>query len=136
MWTRSLALLAMISIAAPAAHAQTSTGTAAQQSPQADAFLAYEQALIDGGLDAAVPHMTPEKLADLKGMAEMFGQDGFNEFLARMRGGAKGEARRMQITSVAVNGDYAVLEARDDPNTVTEQHLARTPDGWKVGVRR
>jgi hypothetical protein len=37
--------------------------------------------------------MTPEKLADLKGMAEMFGEEGFNEFLARMRGGAQGEGR-------------------------------------------
>lgn len=128
--TATLALLV-----ATTAEAQTLTGEAARKSPQADAFLAYEHALIEGGLKAAIPYMTSAKLADLKGMAEMFGEEGFNEFLARMRGGAQGEARRKQIMSVAIDGDHAVLEARDDPNTVTEQHLDRTKDGWRVGVR-
>lgn len=120
---------------ASAAGAQTLKGEAARKSPQADAFLAYEHALIEGGLKAAIPYMTPEKLADLKGMAEMFGEEGFNEFLARMRGGAQGEARRKQIMSVAIDDDHAMLEARDDPNTITEQHLDRTREGWKVGMR-
>jgi len=127
------AMLALV--AATAAEAQTLTGEAARKSPQADAFLAYEHALIEGGLEAAIPYMTPAKLADLKGMAEMFGEDGFNQFLDRMRGGAQGEARRRQIMSVAIDGGHAVLEARDDPNTVTEQHLDRTKEGWKVSVR-
>ncbi|MGO4562683.1 hypothetical protein [Rhizobiales bacterium 3FA27D7] len=130
-----LAMAILTLFVASAAGAQTLKGEAARKSPQADAFLAYEHALIEGGLKAAIPYMTPEKLADLKGMAEMFGEEGFNEFLARMRGGAQGEARRKQIMSVAVDGDHALLEARDDPNTVTEQHLDRATDGWKVGLR-
>ncbi len=130
-----LAMAILTLFVASAAGAQTLKGEAARKSPQADAFLAYEHALIEGGLKAAIPYMTPEKLADLKGMAEMFGEEGFNEFLARMRGGAQGEARRKQIMSVAVDGDHALLEARDDPNTVTEQHLDWATDGWKVGLR-
>jgi hypothetical protein len=125
----------LILLVATTAGAQTLAGEAAWKSPQADAFLAYEHALIEGGLKAAIPYMTAAKFADLKGMAEMFGEDGFNEFLARLRAGAQGEARRKQIMSVAIEGNHAVLEARDDPNTVTEQHLDRTKDGWKVGVR-
>ena len=129
----AMAILALF--VASAAGAQTLKGEAAQKSPQADAFLAYEHALIEGGLKAAIPYMTPEKLADLNGMAEIFGEEGSNEFLARMRGGAQGEARRRQIMSVAIDGDHAVLEARDGPNTTTEQHLDRTRDGWRVGLR-
>jgi hypothetical protein len=131
----NLATTAVVLFVSTAAAGQTLTGEAAHKSPQADAFLAYEHALIEGGLEAAIPYMTPAKLADLKGMAEMFGEDGFNQFLGRMRGGAQGEARRKQIMTVAIDGDHAVLEARDDPNTVTEQHLDRTTDGWKVSVR-
>lgn len=130
-----LATATLAILVATTAGAQTLTGEAARRSPQADAFLAYEHALIEGGLKAAIPYMTAEKLADLKGMAEMFGEEGFNEFLDRMRGGAQGEARRKQIISITVHGDHAVLEARDDPNTVTEQHLDKTKDGWKVGMR-
>lgn len=117
------------------AFAQTITGAQAQKSPQAEAFLAYEKALIAGGLDAAKPHMTPAKLEELNGMKKMFGDDGFKQFLDKMRGGAQGEARRQQIQKVEVKGDRAVLEARDSPNAVTVQHLARMKDGWKVTVR-
>ncbi|WP_292610203.1 hypothetical protein [Nitrobacter sp. 62-13] len=122
-------------LVATTAGPQTLTGKATRKSPQADALLAYEHALIEGGLKAAIPYMTSEKLTDLKGMAEAFGEDGFNEFLDRMRGGAQGEAQRKQIMSVAIDGDHAVLEVRDKANTVPEQHLDRTKDGWKVGTR-
>lgn len=117
------------------AVAQTITGAQAQKSPQAEAFLTYEKALIAGGLDAAKPHMTPAKLEELNGMKKMFGEEGFKQFLDKMRGGAQGEARRQQIQKVEVKGDRAVLEARDSPNAVTVQHLARTKDGWKVTIR-
>lgn len=56
---RMFAVLAAIALAVPASHAQTLTGAQAQKSPQAEAFLAYEKALIAGGLDAAAPYMTP-----------------------------------------------------------------------------
>lgn len=133
---RSCAMLFAMALLIPAACAQTLTGVRAQKSPQANAFLAYEKALIAGGLDAARPYMTAEKIDDLQGMARTFGDAGFQEFLDRMRSGAQGEARRRQIEKVEVNGDTAVLEARDDPHSVTVQYLARTRDGWKVSVRR
>lgn len=133
---RLFAVLAAIALLVPASHAQTLTGAKAQKSPQADAFLAYEKALIAGGLDAARPYMTPAKVDDLQGMAAAFGEEGFKQFLDRMRSGAQGDARRKQIEKVEVSGDYAVLEARDGPHAVTVQHLAKTADGWKVSVRR
>lgn len=80
--------------------------------------------------------MTAAKLDNLKGMAKMFGDDGFKQFLDRMRKGAQGDARREQIFKVEVQGDHAMLEARDSPNAVTVQHLDKTQDGWKVGVKR
>lgn len=133
---RLLATLALLALAAPASHAQTLKGVQAQKSAQADALLAYESAMIAGGLEAARPYMTPEKLEDLNGMLKSFGEDGFNQFLARMRGGAKGEARRKQIELVEVKGNQAMLEARDSPNAITVQHFAKTADGWKVDIRR
>lgn len=133
---RVFAILVTIIAFAPASFAQTLTGAAARKSPQADAFLAYEKALIAGGLDAARPTMTAAKVDDLQGMARAFGEDGFKQFLDRMRSGAQGEARRKQIEKVTVTGDYAVLEARDGPNAVTVQHLAKTSDGWKVSVKQ
>ena len=133
---RVFAILAVLALAVPASHAQTLTGAQAQKSPQAEVFLAYEKGLIAQGIDGARPHMTPEKLEDLKSMVKHFGEEGFKQFRDKMRAGAQGEARRKQIEKVEVKGDYAVLEARDSPNVVTEQHLVKTKDGWKVGVRR
>ena len=135
---KSIRVLAAVALAAmaAAAHAQALSGAQAQKSPQAEAFLAYEKALIAGGLEAAGAHMTPAKMDDLKGMAKMFGDDGFKQFLDRMRSGAQGEARRKQIFKVEVKGEHAVLEARDSPNAVTVQHLGKSKDGWKVDVKR
>ena len=130
-----LAAVAAVAAFAPAGQAQTLTGAKAQKSAQADAFLAYEKALIAGGLDAARPYMTAAKVDDLQGMAKAFGEDGFKQFLDRMRSGAQGEARRKQIEKVEVKGDYAVLEARDGPHAVTVQHLQKMADGWKVSVK-
>ena len=87
-------------LVAPVANAQTLTGSKAQKSPQADAFLAYEKALLAGGLEAATPTMTADKVADLKSMIQAFGDEGFKQFLDRMREGAQGEARRKQIEKV------------------------------------
>ena len=131
-----LALLAALAFVPPAACAQTLIGAQAQKSPQAEAFLAYEKAVSSEGIEGARPYMTPEKVADLQSMVKMFGADGFKQFQDKMRAGAQGEARRKQIEKVDVKGDYAVLEARDSPNVVTEQHLLKTKDGWKVHVRR
>jgi hypothetical protein len=133
---RVLAVLAAVALAIPSSHAQTLTGTQARKSAQADAFLAYEKALLAGGLDAAQPYMTAAKFDELNGMLKTWGEDGFKQFLDRMRGGAQGEARRKQIEKVGLTGGYAVLEARDSPQVLTVQHLTKTKDGWQVDVRR
>ncbi len=133
---RLFAILALLVLASPASRAQILRATQAQKSAQADALLAYENALVSGGLDAARPHMTPEKLDDLNAMRQSFGEDGFKQFLDRIRGGARDMARRKQIEKVEVNGDKAVLEARDGPHSLTLQYLAKTKDGWKVDIRR
>lgn len=132
---RVVALCTWYAFLAPAAQAQVLKAAQAQKSPQAEAFLAYEAALLAGGLESARPHMTPAKVADLEGMRQAFGEEGFKQFLDRMRSGAKGEARRKQIEKVEVSGDHAVLEARDGPNAVTVQYLDRTKAGWKVSVK-
>jgi hypothetical protein len=80
--------------------------------------------------------MTAAKLNDLKGIARMFGDDGFKQLLDRMREGAQGDGRRKQIFKVEVQGDHAVPEALDSPNAATVQHLDKTQDGSKVGVKR
>ena len=129
-------VLAAIALALPASHAQILTGAPAQKSPQAEVFLAYSKALIGQGIDAASAYMTPEKLAEMKGMLKQFGEEGFREFQAKMRNEPQGEARRKQIEKVEVKGDHAVLEARDGPGVVSVAHLVRTKDGWKIGVRR
>ena len=82
------AVLAAIALAVPLSHAQTLTGAQAQKSPQAEVFLAYEKGLIAQGMDGARPHMTPEKLEDLKSMVKHFGEEGFKQFQDKMRGGA------------------------------------------------
>jgi hypothetical protein len=135
---RVCAFLAAIALAVTASHAQTITGAQAQKSPQAEAFLAYEKALIAGGLDTASPHMTPEKLDEMKGMVKQYGEDSFKQFLNQMRGGAQGEARRKQIEKVETKGEHAVLKMRERPSdaAVSVVPLARTKDGWKVDVRR
>lgn len=69
-------------------------------------------------------------------MLKTWGEDGFKQFLDRMRSGAQGEARRKQIEKVEVTGGYAVLEARDSPQVLTVQHLTKMKDGWQVDVRR
>ena len=135
---RVFSLLAAIALAvfSFSSHAETLTGVQAQKSAPANAFLDYEKALLAGGLDAARPYMTPEKVDDLNSMVKNWGEDGFKQFLDRMRSGAQGEARRKQIEKVEIKGDYAVLEARDSPNAITVQYFARTKDGWKVSVKR
>ena len=132
---RLSAILVLLVLVAQASQAQVLRAAQAQKSAQADALLAYENALISGGLDAARQHMTPEKLDDLNGMRQSFGENGFKQFLDRMRRGARDMARRKQIETVEVNGDYAVLEARDGPHSLTLQYLAKTKDGWKVDIR-
>jgi len=130
-------LLAVALLVLPAiGRAETLTGAAAQASPQADVFLDYEKAMVAGGIDAAKVWMTPAKVEELNGMVAAFGPAGFEQFRGRMRAGAQGPARRKQIEKVTVDGDHAVLEARDDKTTMTEMHLTRTKDGWKIDVRR
>jgi len=67
------------------AMAQTLTGASAQKSAQADVFLLYENALIDGGLDAAAKHAAPSKVKENQEMLKAFGADGFKRCRRRRR---------------------------------------------------
>ena len=115
------------------AGSNTLTGEQARKSPQAEVFLAYEKALLWQGIDAAGAYMTAERLAGMKAQVKQFGEDGFKQMQAeRRKSTPQGEARRKQIEKVVVDGDKAVLEARDGPNSVDEVRLAKTKDGWKI----
>lgn len=91
---RAFAILALLVLAHSVSYAQTLTAGLAQKSAQADAFRPYEKALIACGLDTARAYMTSEKLS---GMLKSSGEDGFKQFLYRMRGGARDLPRRKQI---------------------------------------
>lgn len=137
------ALATLLGVSTMTAHAQkpgprTLTGAEAQKSAQADVFLAYEQALLSGGIDAASKYMTPGRLADMKDMVKQFGEDGFKEFQARQRQETpQGEARRKQIQKVMVDGDSAVLEAQTKQKGILDEvRLVKTKDGWKIGKGR
>jgi hypothetical protein len=119
--------------------AQTLTGAAAQKSPQADVFLLYENALIDGGLDAAAKHAAPSKVKENQEMLKAFGADGFKQMQAAKKAARLPEAqRRAQIKKVEVKGDYAYLEAESERKGVLDvAGFEKTADGWKVApVRR
>ena len=129
--------------AAGAAHAQgakqTLTGAAAQKSAQADVFIAYENALIDGGLDAAAKHAAPSKVKENQEMLKAFGAPGFEQMRAeKKKARLPPEQRRRQITKVEVSGDYAYLEAESEKKGVLDvAGFEKTADGWKVApVRR
>jgi len=67
------------------AMAQTFTGASAQKSAQADVFLLYENALIDGGLDAAAKHAAPSKVKENQEMLKAYGRHGFEQMRAEKR---------------------------------------------------
>ena len=125
--------------ASPPASAQTLSGAAAQKSPQADVFLLYENALIDGGLDAAAKHAAPSKVKENQEMLKAFGRHGFEQMRAEKRKARlPPEQRRQQIRKVEVTGDYAYLEAESERKGVLDvAGFEKTADGWKVApVRR
>jgi len=119
--------------------AQVLTGGAAQKSPQADVFLLYENALIDGGLDAAAKHAAPSKVNENQEMLKAFGADGFKQMQAAKKAARPPDAeRRKQIRKVEVKGHYAYLEAESERKGVLDvAGFEKTADGWKVApVRR
>jgi ketosteroid isomerase-like protein len=131
-------VVSLMAAGAPAS-AQTLTGAAAQKSPQADVFLLYENALIDGGLDAAAKHAAPSKVKENQEMLKAFGADGFKQMQAAKKAARLPEAeRRKQIRKVEVKGDYAYLEAESERKGVLDvAGFEKTAEGWKVApVRR
>lgn len=125
--------------AASEAQAQTLTGAAAQKSPQADVFIAYEEALLDGGLEAADKYMSPAKRDEVKEMIKAYGMHGFKQMQAeKRRTRVPPEERRKRIQKVEVSGDYAYLEAATERKGVLDAAaFLKTADGWKVTpVRR
>jgi hypothetical protein len=112
---------------------QTLTGAQAQTSPQADAFLAFEKALLTEGIDPAGPHMTPERLASYKEMLKKSGEAAFKDFQARrLKTTPVGDPRRKQIERLIVDGDYAFLIVQDGPKDTDRIPLAKIGSGWKV----
>jgi hypothetical protein len=138
--TRTRALVAFSLLAASlATSAQTLTGAAAQKSAQADVFLLYENALIDGGLDAAAKHAAPSKVKENQDMLKAFGAAGFEQMrAAKRKARLPPEQRRRQISKVEVSGDYASLEAESERKGVLDvAGFEKTAEGWKVApVRR
>jgi len=136
----ALLLVSVMSAALPAAaKAQMLTGAAAQKSAQADVFIAYENALIDGGLDAAAKHAAPSKVKENEEMLKAFGALGFEQMRAeKKKARLAPEERRRQIRKVEVKGDYAYLEAESERKGVLDvAGFERTAAGWKVApVRR
>ncbi|MEP7301109.1 MAG: hypothetical protein ABI699_06230 [Caldimonas sp.] len=118
---------------------QTLTGAAAQKSAQADVFIAYENALIDGGLEAAAKHAAPSKVKENQEMLKAFGAPGFEQMRAEKKKARLAPAeRRKQIKKVEVSGDYAYLEAESERKGVLDvAGFEKTGEGWKVApVRR
>ena len=135
---RTLLVLSCVTAHAPS-MAQTLTGAAAQKSAQADVFLLYENALIDGGLDAAAKHAAPSKVKENQEMLTAFGADGFKQMQAGKKAARLPDAeRRKQIVKVEVKGDYAYLEAKTETKGVLDvAGFEKTANGWKVApVRR
>lgn len=129
----------MSSALAQGAVKQTLTGAAAQKSAQADVFIAYENALIDGGLEAAARYMAPAKVKEFEEMVKVFGVEGFKQMQAAKRASRSAEAqRRKQIVKVEIAGDYAYLEAESMPKgSFDVAGFEKTASGWKVTpVRR
>ena len=119
---------------------RTLSGAQAQQSPQAEVFLAYDKALLTQGIDAAMDaarvHMTAEKLAAMKDNLKQLGEAGFKEFQTQRRKiTAQDDARRRQIENVVVDGDIAVLRLRAGPNGQGVVSLSETLGGWKIAKR-
>ncbi|MCE9659204.1 MAG: hypothetical protein K8R60_11645 [Burkholderiales bacterium] len=118
---------------------QTLTGAAAQKSPQADVLLAYENALLDSGLEAAAKYAAPSKVKENQEMMKAFGPEGFKQMQATRKAERLPEAqRRKQIVKVEVSGDYAYLEAESSRKGVLDvAGFEKTAEGWKVApVRR
>jgi len=131
-------LMALMAASQPAA-AQVLTGAAAQKSAQAEVFIAYENALIDGGLDAAAKHAAPSKVKENQEMLKAFGVPGFEPMRAeKKKARLPPEQRRLQIKKAEVKGDYAYLEAESERKGVLDvAGFEKTADGWKVApVRR
>lgn len=112
---------------------RTVTGVAAQHSPQAEVFIAFEQALLDSGIEVAGLYLTPAKLADMRARLDRLGEAAFREFQIRQRvSTAQGEARRQQIERVDSDGDHARLNARSGPDSVHTAVLVRIADEWRI----
>ncbi|MGE0384172.1 MAG: hypothetical protein AB7Q97_05530 [Gammaproteobacteria bacterium] len=132
-WFLEVEFAAAVTAGGEGGKANAEARLLAQQSPQAEVLLAYEDALLRQGIDAAVPYMTAEKLADMRSLVEQFGADGFRQFQEHRRAGTpQGEARRGQIETLVVDEGRAVLTLRTGPHEIDEVRLALTKGAWKI----
>lgn len=127
--------LSSTSVYAAEAGPQTLVGATALFSPQAEAMLSFERAMIEAGIEAAGAYTTPAKLENLRLMVKNMGEAGYKKFQAEMQSVPRGDARRAQIEKIVVNGGRAILTTRSGPNEVDEIPLLLTPSGWKVSLR-
>lgn len=86
------------------------TGAAAQTSPQAEAFLAGEEAMLAGDFDAAARYMESGRIDAMRRFKEQAAPGEFEAMLDQQRQRTpQGDERRKQISQVVVEGDEAVL---------------------------
>lgn len=105
------------------------TGVDAQTSPQAEAFLAGEAALLSGDLDTAARYMAAERVDALRQFKEQASPEEFEAMLEQQRERASaGDERRKEISKVVVEGDDAVLST----TTGDRVQLRRSEGRWIV----
>jgi len=105
----------------------TLTGVDAQTSPQAEAFLAGEAAVLSGDLTEAARYMAPDRIAPIRQFKEQVSPEEFEAMLDQQRQGAPGiDERRQQITEVVVEGDEAALST----STGESAQLRKTEGRW------
>lgn len=102
------------------------TGADAQTSPQAEAFLAGEAALLSGDLDAAARYMAPGRTERLRQFKEQSSPEEFEAMLDQQRQRLGDADRRQQIREVVVEGDEAVLST----TTGERVQLQKSDGSW------
>ena len=104
-------------------------GRRAFQSPQAQALLAFEEALRGGNLEAARGFCTGERFAELVAMRDGGGE---RAFLEEIRTGIPDrEVRRKQVRAVYVRGPIATI-VLDTGREKTFRAMVNKEGAWKV----
>ena len=126
-WSVDVAFAAAVS--GTAVTAEFLEGEAAQKSAPVDAFLKMDTALRTS-FDAAKPHMTQTRIAEMESMAKFLGPEGFKQMLKEGQANTPGgEAMRKSITKVVLSGDSATIFFQDG----VKEPMSRQDGIWKSG---